>query len=158
MTTVYIDLPALFVGATAGFDAARLAPDAGSALGHLRDAGLEIVLLGAASAAGALGVDGAVGTDGNHAGTDEHRGHDRVQQLPGDATGWLVVGDAAACAQGRACRRLRTILVGPASPARGQAQRACDLEARDLTDAALTILAAVAMEPTSEPPVAAPVR
>lgn len=133
MTTVYVDARALFVGGAAGTDAARLAPDADSALDHLRAAGFDVVLLGDADAV--TGVDRAVPVQA------------RLPELPEDPRGWMVVGDAAACAQGRPSRRLRTILVGPAAPARGLASRACDLEARDLTDAALTILAAEAMEP-----------
>lgn len=133
MTTVYVDAPALFVAGAAGSDAARLAPDADSAVGHLREAGLEVVVLGVADAL--RGLEGAA------------VGWPRLPELPEDPQGWLVVGDPVACAQRRTCRRLRTVLVGPAAPARGLASRACDVEARDLTDAALTILAAEAMEP-----------
>ncbi len=136
MTTVYVDTRALLVGAAAGPGAARLAPDADSALGHLREAGLEVILLGGADAIG--GCEGAI------------PGWTLLPELPEDPQGWMIAGDAAACAQGRPCRHLRTILVGPAAPARGLASRACDMEARDLTDAALTILAADAMEPARE--------
>jgi hypothetical protein len=136
MTTVYVDTRALFVGGAAGSDAARLAPDADSALDHLREAGIEVVLLGGADAGREEAVHGRV----------------RLADLPEDPRGWMVVGDAAACARGRPCRHLRTILVGPAAPARGLASRACDVEARDLTDAALTIIAAEAMEPARDMP------
>ena len=138
MTTVYVDAHALVVGGAAG-QAVRLAPDARSAMAHLREAGLQVVLLGGADVIG--GAEGAPSWA-------------ELPELPEDAHGWMVVGDAAACAQGRPCRHLRTILVGPAAPARGLASRACDVEARDLTDAALTILASEAMDPARE--VAAP--
>jgi hypothetical protein len=130
MTTVYIDTHALVVGGAGGPEAARLAPDAGSAIDHLRGAGLEVVLLGGDGTGVADGplLAQAVSTE-----------------LPEDPHGWMIVGDPGTCARGRPWRRLRTILVGPAAPARGLASRACDEEARDLTDAALTILAAEAM-------------
>lgn len=134
MTTVYVDTRALLVAGVAGPDAARLAPDADSALGHLREAGHHVVLLGSAG----IGLE-EVGS-----------GRIRLAELPDDPQGWMVAGDAAACAQGRPYRHLRTILVGPAAPSRGLASRTCDLEARDLTAAALTILAAEAMEPQRE--------
>ncbi len=136
MTTVYVDAAALFVAGAAGPDTARLAPDGNSSLEHLHEAGLEVVLLGRAEAV--TGLEGAV------------PGWVLLPELPEDPRGWMVVGDPASCARGRPSRRLRTILVGPAAPARGLASRACDVEARDLTDAALTILAAEAMEPARE--------
>jgi hypothetical protein len=150
MTTVYVDARALVVGGAADPGAVRLAPDARSAMDHLREAGLEVVLLGGADAIGGTGASG------RDAGGDEGApGWTQLPELPEDPRGWMLVGDAAACARGRPCRHLRTILVGPAAPARGLASRACDVEARDLTDAALTILASEAMEPARE--VAAPV-
>lgn len=142
MTTVYVDTRALFVGGAADPNPARLAPDAGSALDHLRKAGLEVVLLGDADAIASL--QGAV------------RARLRLHELPQDPQGWMLAGNASACARGRPCRRLRTILVGPATPGSGLASRACDVEARDLTDAVLTILAAEAMGPAREMATPAP--
>lgn len=134
--TVYVDTRALRLAGAAGPDSVRIAPDAESALGHLRGAGLEVVLVGRADA-----VSRAEEPRAGWARLPE------LPELPMDPQGWMIVGDTAACAQARPYRHLRTILVGPAAPARGLASRACDVEARDLTDAALTILASEAMEP-----------
>jgi hypothetical protein len=132
MTTAYVDGRALVIGASTDPNPVSLAPDAVSALGHLADANIDIVLLGVAAS-----DDGAQPSLPVAA---------RLPELPAGAVGWLIAGTAAACAQARASRGLRTILVGSVSPARGLAGRACDLEARDLTDAALTIIAAEAMD------------
>lgn len=149
MTTVYVDARALLVGGIAGRDAARPAPDARSALDHLGEADLEVVLL--------VGDDAIPGLAEAIAGLEgAGPGWARLPGLPEDPQGWMVAGDAAACTRGRPCRRLRTILVGPAAPGHGLASRACDAEARDLTDAALTILAAEAMESAHDPATPAP--
>jgi hypothetical protein len=132
MTTAYVDGRALVVGASADPDPVSLAPDAVSALGHLAEASIDIVLVGVAPSDDAAQSQLPVAA--------------RLPELPAGAVGWLIAGTAATCAQARTRRGLRTILVGPASPARGMAGRACDLEARDLTDAALTIIAAEAMD------------
>lgn len=130
---------------------ARLAPEADPALEHLREAGYRVILVGdaphapgdapgdAAHAAGGAPHVPATGTDpGDPAEVV-------VAALPVGADGWLVTGDAAVCTGVRELRRLRTILVGPTVQGRGLAHRPADVEARDLLDAVLTILAAGAM-------------
>lgn len=72
--------------------------------------------------------------------------HGAVPRL--DAEGWLVTRDSALCGRARACPHLRSVLVGPNVPGRGLAHRPSDVEARDLTAAVLTILAAEAMPAT----------
>ena len=57
--------------------------------------------------------------------------------------GWLVTGERRDCGRSRR-RGLRTILVGPSDGLEHPTER-CDLEARDLSAAALIILAAEAM-------------
>lgn len=100
---------------------------------HLRDARHPVVLTGAA---GPVATVLAALRDAAPAATAE---------LPDLATGWLVSNDPDVCAAARGIRGIRTILVGPAVPGRGLAYRRADMEARDLVDAVLAILAAEAM-------------
>jgi hypothetical protein len=109
----------------------RTQPEAGTAIGHLLDAGCRVVL---------LGPDGS--WEGDAA---TYAGVELAEALPDDADGWLVTADEARCGVARGHRRLRTILVGPSTPDRGLAHRPYDREARDLLDAALVILASDAM-------------
>jgi hypothetical protein len=132
---IYVDGSALVVAGAADPRHVELAPDVTSALLHLADAGLDVALVGAA------GDPAPPRTDARLARVT------RYAELPERAEGWLVVGQAAACMQARDHPRLKTMLVAPASPSHGQASRACDLEARDLTDAALSIIALEAMDP-----------
>jgi hypothetical protein len=62
---------------------------------------------------------------------------------PSRSTSWLLTSDRADCSEARR-RGLRTVLVGPHSDALRPTQR-CDEEARDLSAAALGLLASDAM-------------
>jgi hypothetical protein len=97
-------------------------------LRHLEDAGYGLVLL-----------DGA--TDG-----DLH-GLPTVDDLPHEPGAWFLAAEPSRCAHARALA-LRSILVGPNVESGGLPER-CDLRARDLVDAALTILATEAMPDSS---------
>ena len=97
--------------------------DLAEPLRHLSAAGYELVLL-----------------DGIAAGL---HGLPAVVELSREPGGWFLASDAGRC---RGARRLglRSILVGPHVVSPGLPVR-CDLSARDLVDAALTILASEAM-------------
>lgn len=132
---IYVDGSALVVAGVTDPRHVELAPDAASALLYLADAGLDVALVGAAGDPAPPQTDARLTRIARYA------------ELPERAEGWLVVGEAGACAQARGHPRLKTMLVAPVSPSHGHASRACDVEARDLTDAALSIIALEAMDP-----------
>ena len=115
MTTIYLD------------GSATLEPGAANQLGHLVDAGHEVVLVAPADhpSAGLLAWAG------------------RLPAMPdAPARGsWYLTSDPATC--GDRQPGLRTILIGPRAHAPGPTR--CDGAARDLRDAVLEILAADAM-------------
>lgn len=131
--TVYLDAAALAAPRPGEGRQARLEPGAALALQHLRDAGHPVRLTGGPGPVGA--VLRLLRDDAPAACAD----------LPPDAAGWLVTTDPAACVGARGIAGVRTILVGPATPGSGLAHRRSDVEARDLRDAILVILAAEAM-------------
>ena len=134
---IYLDAGALVAATAVVGRPGRLLPDATPALRHLRDAQHDVVLTGSPQPVAAVL---AAWRDAAPVARPE---------LPADAVGWLVTNDAAACAAARGTRGIRTVLVGPATPGRGLAHRPADVEARDLVDAVLRILATEAMAPVA---------
>jgi hypothetical protein len=130
---VYLDAASLTTSRAVEGRPVRLVPGAEAALRHLRDTGHPLVLTGSP---GPVGVVLTALRDGAPAARAD---------VPEDAAGWLVTTDPAACVAARAAAGVRTILVGPAIPGQGLAYRRSDIEARDLLDAVLLILAADAM-------------
>jgi hypothetical protein len=130
MSRIYVDHELLTVaGSGAATDApARIVPDAHESLGYLADAGHELIVLGPAPV--------EVGPDGLPVRWQSSLGRGRL-------SGWYLTADVRACAGARQSG-LRTILVGPSAPSSGGPER-CDRDARDLTTAALEILATDAM-------------
>lgn len=141
MSRVYVD-PELLVLAglgAPGEEPAHPAPDAPEALRHLADAGHELIVLGPPRVEG--------GPGGLPVRWQARLGSGRL-------SGWYLTADVHRCARARRSG-LRTIQVGP-TVASTMAPERCDLEARDLTAAALEILATDAMGGTNrQTPVAA---
>jgi hypothetical protein len=133
---VYVDHELLVVtgvgGSTEG--SPPPAPDAPDALRHLADAGHELVVLGPSPVE--LG-------EGPPVRWQASLGNGRV-------SGWYLTADVHRCASARQ-RGLRTVLVGPPVPT-AMAPERCDREARDLTTAALEILATDVMGGTGTTP------
>jgi hypothetical protein len=98
--------------------------DLAEPLRHLESSGYRLVL-----------VDGE--TEG------QRYGLPTVHELPHEPGAWFLAADPGRCAHAKTLA-LRSILVGPHRETRGLPER-CDMEARDLADAALTILATEAM-------------
>jgi hypothetical protein len=135
--TVWVDRDALELQTRVGRDLEhRTQPEAAAAIRHLIEADCRVVLWGPPDGARNGTVPAEV---------------ESATALPDNAAGWLVTADEARCGEARSHRGLRTILVGPSVPGRGLAHRASDLEARDLVDAALAILAADAMPEAGQP-------
>ncbi len=136
-TTVYVDRRALFLEIREGRTArTRRRPEAADAVRDLVEVGHRVVVLGGRFRADRSGEP--VPGDG--------RPHlEREAALPASAAGWLVTSDPGLCGQARDRRGLRTVLVGPSRPGTSLAFRPCDVEARDLRDAVLAILATEAM-------------
>ncbi len=137
--TVWVDRDALELETRVGREMeVRAQPEANAAIRHLIDAECRVILWG---------------RPGDAAGTSAAPLPDveSTPTLPDDASGWLVTADEARCGDVRGRHGLRTILVGPSVPGRGLSHRASDLEARDLVDAVLVILAADAMPDAGQP-------
>lgn len=142
MTTVYLDSSALGIltpGASGpGF---HVEPDLHRMIDHLLDAGHDVVIVGD----GRL-VDAAVSilppAQAGRIGRQD-------KGLTGldDPEGWLITGSPESCDEVREHRRLRTILVGPATGTGSQVDRPADILARSLTDAVIEILTEDAMAP-----------
>ena len=109
-----------------------IAPGAVEGVTHLREAGLEAVILADNGSSAGLGglVSPPVAVE------------TRLPERPPPGT-WLVTGDPERCAL--RSRGVRTILVGPRRPATRRPVARCDQEARDLAAAVLQILADEAM-------------
>jgi hypothetical protein len=112
-----------------------LVPGAAEALRHLIEAGHEIVVVGNLPAGLAVSLDLPLETA-----ADIGSGHARGS--------WFVVGDPEEC---RSLRRpgLRTMYVGPRRPVEHRPTARCDVEARDLSSAAIEILTQDAMAQVS---------
>jgi hypothetical protein len=136
---VFIDHELLVVTQASGGSPgmAPPAPDAVDALRHLSDGGHELVLVGPAPV--------EIGDSGPPVRWQTSLGSGR-------ASGWYLTADVHRCASARR-RGLRTILVGPPAPTTMAPER-CDREARDLSAAALEILATDAMGGTGGWPAA----
>lgn len=131
--TVWVDREALEIATRVGRETEqRLQPEADSAIRHLVAADCHVVL---------WGPPGAIELSAS----DAPHPIESLDDLPDDATGWLVTANEARCDELRGRSGLRTILVGPSVPDRRLTHRAADFEARDLVDAVLVILAADAM-------------
>lgn len=126
MTRVYVDHELLVVSApgTADEAPAPRAPDAPDALRHLAEAGHELVVVGPSP------VD--LGNDGPIVRWQAALGKGRL-------SGWYLTADVRRCSTARQ-HGLSTVLVGPPVSSTMSPER-CDREARDLTTAALEILA-----------------
>jgi hypothetical protein len=132
--TVWVDRDALELETRVGREMeVRAQPEADAAIRHLIDADCRVILWGRPD------------------GTSTIPDVESASTLPDDASGWLVTADEARCGEARGRHGLRTILVGPSVPGRGLSHRSSDLEARDLVDAALVILAADAMPDAGQP-------
>ncbi len=107
-----------------------LAPDAGTAIRHLAETGHRPIVVGDVALAGRATREAATPVG-------------YVDDIPADATGWLLVGDPHRCEVRHPA--IRTMLVGPRRAATTPPVRRCDAEARDLADAVLGILAHEAM-------------
>jgi hypothetical protein len=123
---IYVDHELLVVPAPGTADEAPAppAPDAPDALRHLAEAGHELVVVGPSP------VD--LGNGGPVVRWQATLGKGRL-------SGWYLTADVHRCSTARQSG-LRTVLVGPPVPSTMSPER-CDREARDLTTAALEILA-----------------
>lgn len=121
-----------------GGSAVSLVSGAAEALRHLVDAGHTLALVGELPPGVAESLDLPLETSGADLGAGDARGS------------WLIVGDPEEC---RSRRRpgLRTMYVGPRRPVGHRPTARCDVEARDLTSAAIEILTQDAMTPASRP-------
>lgn len=127
-STVYIATGASGVETDAG--TRRRLIDTARAGRHLREFGYRVVLVRQAHAAA-----------GNVA-RAERSPRPTLDALPDDPNAWLVTADADTCLQARRSGRVRTVLVGPRAPGSSALGRPADLQARNLFDAVLTIVAA----------------
>ncbi|HYM83553.1 MAG TPA: hypothetical protein VEY67_05340 [Candidatus Dormibacteraeota bacterium] len=123
---VFVDHELLVVGTAAAPEAAAAppAPDAPEALRHLAEAGHELVVVGPEPV--------ELGGDGPMVRWQAELGRGRL-------SGWYLTADVHRCSTARRSG-LRTVLVGPSVPSTMAPER-CDREVRDLTAAALEILA-----------------
>jgi hypothetical protein len=119
MARIYVDRRLLTVRSANGWT--HDVPGAAEALAHLADAGHEVEV-----------VDGVPEIGGLKPGAE-----------PASADTWLLTSDRSDCRIARH-HGLRTMLVGPHTVTRRPTER-CDEEVRDLTVAALGILAVDAM-------------
>ena len=126
MRRVYVDHELLVVGtpSAAGEAPAPPTPDAPDALRHLAEAGHELVVVGPSP------VD--LGDRGPIVRWQAHLGKGRL-------SGWYLTADVHRCSPARR-NGLRTVFVGPLVASTTSPER-CDCDARDLTAAALEILA-----------------
>ncbi len=132
MSDIFLDPTVLVLAGSepVNGDRAALAPGAWAALRNLADTGHRIMIVGDAAAT-ALVAD-EIGVP--------------VQSVPAiaeDASGWLIVGDPRGCETRRP--GIRTMLLGPRRAVSSAPVRHCDVEARDLAEAVLEILAREAM-------------
>lgn len=105
--------------------------DLAEPLRHLTAAGYELVVFDA--------------DDGQPEGGSDHDGLSTVADLAPEPGGWYLAADPELCSRALQLG-LRSVLVGPNRTQSGLPKR-CDRTARDLVDAALTILADEAMPP-----------
>ncbi len=134
MKRVYVDHELLTIATPQASEggSAPPAPDAPEALRHLAEAGHELVVVGPTPV--------ELGDDGPMVRWQANLGRGRL-------SGWYLTGDVHRCSTARRTG-LRTILVGPPVPSTMSPER-CDREARDLTTAALEILATDVMGGTA---------
>ena len=97
---------------------------------HLREFGYRVVLVRQVPAAARNGTAG------------ERSLRPTLDTLPDDPNAWLVTTDPETCLQARRSGRLRTVLIGPKAPGESALGRPADVQARNLLDAVLTIVAA----------------
>jgi hypothetical protein len=143
MMMIYLDSSALGIPRSGpdggGFHVQR---DLARMVGHLVDAGHDVVLTGEARPLDEI----CAALPAPVTARIEMR-EGPAMDLDAEAAGWVVTSDAAVCEQLRDHRRLRTILVGSAGGASDQLDRPADVVARSLTDAVLEILTEDAMTP-----------
>jgi hypothetical protein len=120
-----------------GGSSVSLVPGASEALRHLVDAGHTLAVVGNLPPGLGASLDVPIEAGADLGATDAHGC-------------WLIVGDPEEC---RSRRRpgLRTMYVGPRRPVGHRPTARCDVEARDLTSAAIEILTQDAMTPASRP-------
>jgi hypothetical protein len=141
VTRIYLHPGALLSSLPApdrrGSGSVSLVSGASDALRHLVDAGHILALVDSLPQGLAESLDVPIET-GADLGTADAHGC------------WLIVGDPEEC---RSRRRpgLRTMYVGPRRPVGHRPTARCDVEARDLTSAAIEILTQDAMTPASRP-------
>jgi hypothetical protein len=132
VTCVYLDPTALVLPAAEGLESGdeHVAPGVGEAVGHLVEAGFEVIILGEA---------------GPDAWPDLPAGVSHATELPEhlDAEAWYLTGEPYP-SFGRP-RGGTTVLVGPRRPAGKVPLPRFDLETRDLAAAAMEILTRQAM-------------
>ena len=134
MTEVYVDVAAASMEQGGAGAAVRPAePEAVRALRYLADSGIRVVIVAAG-----IRPDAEL----------EAVAAEVVDAVPARPRGpaWYITSDIARCRGASA--RLRTVLIGAAPPS-GSVRR-CDAVARDVQAAAMEILAAVAMPPTTD--------
>ena len=130
MTRIYLDPSALVMSTGATEGAEHVAPGATDALVNLVEAGFDVVLLGDAPHTSLQDLPSSVG---------------RADGLPEhlDADAWYLTGEPHP-AFGRP-RGGTTVLVGPRRPAGKLPAPRFDMEARDISSAAMEILTRQAM-------------